>query len=119
MTEAAQWVERLDAGNNDAALAQLRECQAALQGYGASQEIQEALITLEHIASQIEQGAWGARARKGSQYRAASLCKMSSRDLWCADEAAPSFKKPEPPAPTPPAQTPPGQQPPTDNQQSS
>ena len=99
--------QHLDAGREPAALRLLLEAREALQRYGVSSEVKEAVDSLTQIIQRIERGEWDIRARKSSRYLSSSLRKMSSHDHWCAEEAAPSFKQqPLPPTPEPPA-TPP------------
>ena len=104
--------EHMDAGRGDEALKALNEAIAALKRYGPTADVSEAVKMLETMGQKLASGAWGLRARKDSRYYLASLRRMSSDEMWCAEGPAPSFKKT-----TPPPQTPTGQPPPPDDQQ--
>jgi Ca-activated chloride channel family protein len=100
----------MDAGNIAAAIESLQDAIAALRAYGPGAPVAEAIQQLEGTLKRIEGGEWSLRERKSSKYRSHSYRRMSSRELWSAPDAAPSFKQPPPPPP-PPAT--PGDQPPT------
>jgi hypothetical protein len=46
------------------------------------------------MKTKIRDGQWSLRERTSLCYRAASLRKMSSKELWTLDGPAPSFKAP-------------------------
>jgi Ca-activated chloride channel family protein len=96
--------EHMDAGREAEAVSALNDAIAALKRYGPKAEVNEAVNLLESMVQKVAAGAWNLRLRKSSHYYHKSLRRMSSKEMWSGDEAAPSFKKqPEPePGSTPP-----------------
>lgn len=85
---------QLDQGNEAGAAEALNRAINELGRYG--ERSAEAVQILVEMKRKLEQGEWNLRERKSSHYRSASYRKMSSQQVWSAQESAPSFKKPRP-----------------------
>ena len=106
--------QRMDAGNENAALHHLKESVAQLKTYAPMENVGEAVASLEDVERRITEQGWSQRSRKDAVYRSASYAKLSSAELWTDEATAPSFKKPrrKPPGGVPP--TPSGSDPASD-----
>jgi Ca-activated chloride channel family protein len=83
----------MDAQHIDEAIKTLNKALDDLQRYGGADNVKEALQLLDNLKGKIQDNGWNLRERKLSRYRSAQYSKMSSKDLWVADEAAPSFNE--------------------------
>jgi Ca-activated chloride channel homolog len=88
----------MDQGNVAAAASLLHQTITLLRKYGPAASVAEAVQQLEKMLAQVETGELSLRERKLSKYRSHSWRKMSSHELWSAQEPPPSFKQ-QPPAP--------------------
>jgi Ca-activated chloride channel family protein len=105
--------QHMDKGNVAEAVQMIQRNIELLKKYGPAAQIQEAVQQLQNLLAQVETGELSLRERKLSKYRSHSLRKMSSSELWSAQEAAPSFK--QPPLPPPPPAAPAGPEQPTES----
>lgn len=86
---------RMDAGDERGAHSLLREAGAEFRRYAPTPAVQDALRSLDDVERRIAEDGWDGRSRKLACYLSASHRKMSSVEMWCAEQASvPSYKKP-------------------------
>jgi len=93
--------KRMDAGRDREAAALLERTIEQLKKYGPPGSVAEAVRQLEQLRDKITRGHFSLHDRKSSKYRGASYGKMSSSEMWSANETPPSFKRGPRPVPPP------------------
>jgi NAD-dependent SIR2 family protein deacetylase len=102
--------KKIDQGDFNGAERAVQETIDRLQKYGSGTGVADAIRLLADLIQRLKDRQDMPMSRKSARYYSASLGKMSSKELWMAQQAAPKFKSGavpcQPSAPTSPGTIP-------------
>ena len=84
--------KKIDQGDFDGAERAVQETIQRLQKYGSGTGVADAIRLLADLVQRLKDRQDMGMSRKTSRYYSSSLGKMSSKELWLAQQAAPKFK---------------------------